>query len=306
MYPLKFVPLYKDRIWGGNNLAKIFGRELPGKHIGESWELSGHKHGTSIAANGRLAGKTLNELMTEYKERLMGNGFAGGSHFPLVAKVIDAHENLSVQVHPGDEYACRVEGEAGKTEAWYVIHAKAGAQIVYGLKKDITKEAFIKAVADKTLENTLQTAPVTAGDMVLIPAGTIHALLGGIMVYEVQQNSDTTYRVYDYERVGEDGKQRELHMEKALEVIDFRQQLHCNFKENRIHCSYFSMEKLVIQGEKMETTQGKFIVYAVTAGCGEIAYTGASEVLGAGETILVPACMGDFRIRGNLELLKIT
>jgi mannose-6-phosphate isomerase len=306
MYPLKFIPIYKERIWGGNNLGKAFGRKLPGNCIGESWELSSHRNGTSIVANGILAGKTLNELMVEYKERLMGRKFTNKNHFPLLIKIIDAYDNLSIQVHPEDEYACRVEGEAGKTEAWYVVNAKAGAQIVYGLKKDITKEDFIKAVETKTIGNTLKMESVMAGDMIFIPAGMIHALLGGVMVYEVQQNSDTTYRVYDYDRVGDDGKRRELHIEKAIGVINFKQQLGCNFRDDSVNCPYFSMEKLAIQGEKIENTKEQFIIYSVTAGSGEIAYKDSIESLDAGETVLIPACLGDFIIKGNVELLKIT
>jgi len=306
MYPIKFIPIYKECIWGGDNLGKIFDRELPGDHIGESWELSSHKNGTSVVANGFLAGKTLPDIMAEYKEQLMGKKFVNPHHFPLLIKILDANDNLSIQVHPEDEYAYRVEGEAGKTEAWYVVDAKENAQIVYGLKKDITKEAFIKAVATNTIEDTLKKVPVKAGDMVFVPAGMVHALLDGVMVYEVQQNSDTTYRVYDYDRVGDDGKKRELHIKKAIEVINFTEQSSCNFTESSINCQYFSMAKLKIQGVRNEQTEDQFIIYCITAGTGEITYKDSVEPLQAGETILIPACLGEYVLQGNMELLKIT
>lgn len=306
MYPLKFTPIYKERIWGGNNLGKVFDRQLPGDCIGESWEISDHDSDTSVVINGNLAGKKLNELMVESKERLMGKKFKNQNYFPLLVKIIDANDKLSIQVHPEDKYAYQVEGEAGKTEAWYVINAKEDAKIVYGLREDITKEDFIKAVESNRIGDTLKMEPVVAGDMIFVPAGTVHALLEGVIVYEVQQNSDTTYRVYDYDRVGDDGKKRELHIEKAIEVINFNEQPSCRFKNNRIHCQYFTMEKMMIQGEKIEKTNNQFIIYCVIAGTGEIVHKGITESLDAGETVLVPACLDDFTIKGNLELLKIT
>ena len=306
MYPLKFTPIYKERIWGGINLRKVFGRHLPGDCIGESWEISGHDSGSSIVTNGNLAGKNLNELLVGSKERLMGKKFKNQIYFPLLIKIIDANEKLSIQVHPEDKYVYQVEGEAGKTEAWYVINAKEDAKIVYGLRKDISKEDFIKAVELNRIGDTLKIEPVVAGDMIFVPAGTVHALLEGVMVYEVQQNSDTTYRVYDYDRVGDDGKKRELHIKKAIEVINFKEQPGCSFKSNGIHCQYFDMEKMMIQGEKNEKTNNQFIIYCVTAGTGEVIYKDTIESLYAGETVLIPACLEDFKIKGNIELLKIT
>jgi len=303
MYPFKFIPIYQERIWGGENLAKVFGRKISGDHIGESWDLSSHRNGTSIVENGYLAGKNLNELIAEYKEQLMGKKF--NNEFPLLIKILDANDNLSVQVHPDDEYAQRVEGEAGKTEAWYVIHAKENAHIIYGLKNNITKEDFSKAVENNEIGDVVKRVPVKAGDMIFVPAGIIHALLDGVMVYEVQQNSDTTYRVYDYDRVGDDGKKRELHIEKALEVIDFAEQPSCIFTGNSINCQYFSMEKLSITGEKHEITKEQFIIYCVIAGSGEIQHQESTVCLSPGDTVLIPACLGEFKLKGNLDLLKI-
>ena len=306
MYPMKFIPIYKERIWGGDNLGRMFARELPSQQVGESWELSSHSNGASVVANGNLAGKTLQELMAEYKERLMGKKFANEKNFPLLIKIIDANDKLSIQVHPEDEYAYRVEGESGKTEAWYVIDAKENGKIIYGLRKEVTKEEFIKAVEGNRIGDAVNIVPVKAGDMMLVPAGMVHALLDGVMVYEIQQNSDTTYRVYDYDRVDDDGKGRELHIKKAIEVINFTEQPSCNFDHRSIQCQYFSMDKLRIHGMKNEKTEDCFIIYCVTAGVGNIRYKEFVESLRMGDTILIPACLGEFSIEGNVELLKIT
>jgi mannose-6-phosphate isomerase len=305
MYPLKFIPIYQDRIWGGKNLEKVFGRTIHGDHVGESWDLSSHPNGTSIVENGVLAGKSLNEIILEYKEKLMGKKFAHEKSFPLLIKILDANDNLSIQVHPDDEYAQKVAGEEGKTEAWYVVHAKEEAQIIYGLKNHITKEGFIRAVENNQIMDAVKKVPVKSGDMIFVPAGTIHALLDGVMVYEVQQNSDTTYRIYDYDRVGDDGKRRELHIEKAMEVINFAEQPSTIFKNTSVHCQHFSMEKLSIAGEIAEKTKDQFLIYCVIEGSGEIRYKDVVESLRAGETVLIPACLGNFMIKGNLILLKI-
>ena len=306
MYPIKFAPIYKERIWGGNNLNKIFGRDLPSHHIGESWELSSHENGTSIVMNGSLAGKNLQEIMMEYKEKLMGKKFVDDHHFPLLIKIIDANDKLSIQVHPEEKYADPAQGEAGKTEAWYVVSAKEKAEIIYGIKKDITKEDFIKAVENSTVDDIVKRAPVKTGDMVFVPAGMVHALPEGVMVYEVQQNSDTTYRIHDYDRVGVDGKRRELHIEKGIEVIRFTGQASCDFNKSSIRCQHFCMEKLEIQGIRNEKTEEQFIIYCVIAGNGEILYQDLAETLAAGDTILIPAYLGEFVIQGNMEVLKIT
>jgi mannose-6-phosphate isomerase len=306
MYPLKFIPIYQERIWGGRNLEKVFGRKIHGDHIGESWDLSSHPKGISIVENGFLAGKNLNEIIAEYKEKLMGKKFANVKSFPLLIKILDANDNLSIQVHPNDECAHTAAGEAGKTEAWYVAHAKEGARIIYGLKNHITKEEFIRAVENNRIVDTVEKLAVKSGDMIFVPAGTVHALLDGVMVYEVQQNSDTTYRIYDYDRIGDDGKPRELHIEKALTAINFAKQPSPVFTNLRIECQHFSMEKLFIAGEIYEKTNDQFVVYCIIEGSGEILYEKAVERLRAGDTVLIPACLENFLIRGHLLLLKIT
>lgn len=306
MYPIKFNPIYKECIWGGTNLKRVFAREFSGNHIGESWDLSSHANGTSIVKNGYLAGKSLNELLAENSQKIMGKKFAREKQFPLLIKIIDANDDLSIQVHPTDDNACKFEGEAGKAEAWYVVSAKENAQIVYGLKDNTTKQNFIKAVENNTIIDRVRRVPVKAGDMIFVPAGTVHTLLDGVMVYEIQQNSDTTYRIYDYDRVGNDGKARELHITKALEVINFQKQPSDIFTSHHIRCPYFSVEKLVVAGEKHEKTTDQFIVYCIIAGSGAILYHESVEKISLGDTVLIPACLGEFVIEGNLTLLKIT
>lgn len=306
MYPLKFAPVYQERIWGGTNLKRVFGRNIPGDHIGESWDLSSHSNGMSIVKNGFLAGKSLKELIVEYQEKLMGKRFTGEKSFPLLVKILDANDDLSIQVHPDDEYARKTEGEAGKTEAWYVVHAKEGAHIIYGLNNEVTRETFITAVNDHRIGDVIRKVAVKPGDMIYVPAGTVHALMKGVMVYEIQQNSDTTYRIYDYDRVGNDGKPRELHITKALDVIHFTEQPGRVFTEPYIQCQYFSMEKISVNGSADEKTQNQFIIYCVITGSGEICYNESRESLEAGDTVLVPACLDTFTLTGNLSLLKIT
>lgn len=305
MYPIKFKPIYKECIWGGTNLLTVFGRDLPGDHVGESWDLSSHINGTSIVRNGPLMGQSLNQLLAQSWKDIMGKKVPQEKQFPLLVKIIDANDNLSIQVHPGDGI-CEVTEEAGKTEAWYVVSAKENAQLVYGLQKGMTREKFNKAVAENTVGDAVRRVDVKVGDMILVPAGTVHALLDGVMVYEVQQNSDTTYRIYDYERVDQDGKLRELHITKALEVINFETQLSDVFVSDQICCPYFAMEKLVVFGEKQEKTADQFIIYCVIAGQGEIQYQETVEGIELGDTVLIPACLGEVRIIGDLTLLKIT
>lgn len=306
MYPLKFKPLYKERIWGGSRLQAVLGRKLPGSRIGESWELSCHKNGMSVVANGKLTEKTLAELLAEYPGELMGKSYASTTGFPLLIKAIDANDNLSVQVHPDDGYAYRVEQEAGKTEAWYVLEAKPDAHIIYGLKEGITSKDFGRAVDSDQIMDCLRVVPVKKGDMVYVPAGLVHALLEGVTVYEVQQSSDITYRIYDYGRVDENGKARELHTAKALDVIQFAHQPGCNFNKQAIVCPYFTMEKLQVDQELHDNTKGCFLIYLLIAGDGEIIYQGGNDSLTRGDTVLIPADLGEFRVRGNVEFLRVS
>lgn len=224
LYPLTFTPVLKDYIWGGRNLEKL-GRDLPEGIIAESWEIAGHEDGTTVVNNGRFAGQPLTQVHQELGLDLIGSNCQWAQDrgkFPLLIKILDANKQLSVQVHPKDDYALEHEGnELGKTEMWVVLAAKPDAKLQLGVKKGTTPEQFRKGIEGGNLEPYLHYVPVQAGDHVCVPAGTLHAIMDGIMIAEIQQNSNTTYRVYDWNRVGSDGNPRPLHVDKALDVIDF-------------------------------------------------------------------------------------
>ena len=214
---LKLTPAIKDYIWGGTRLSKEFDMVSFTDRQAEAWVLSCHEAGHSIVENGEYKGKTLSEVIAEKGKGCLGTNCEKFSFFPILIKLIDARDNLSVQVHPDDDYAMRVEGEYGKTEAWYIMDCDEGAEIIYGFKKDISKEEFRKSIEENTLLDYVNRVKVKKGDIFFIEAGTLHAICKGILLAEVQQNSNTTYRVYDYGRL-QNGKPRELHVEKALDV----------------------------------------------------------------------------------------
>lgn len=228
LYPMTFTPVLKDYVWGGRNLETRLGRRLPPEGvIAESWEIAAHEDGTSTVDNGPLAGQPLTAVHAALGLDLIGrrNAWAQArGKFPLLIKLLDAATPLSVQVHPDDAYALAHEGnELGKTEMWVVLHAEPGAELILGVKAGATREAFRQAIAENRLEPFLHRVAVRAGDHVCVPAGTLHAIMGGLLIAEIQQNSNTTYRVYDWGRVGKDGKPRPLHVDKALDVINFAQ-----------------------------------------------------------------------------------
>jgi mannose-6-phosphate isomerase len=225
IYPLLFEPVLKDYIWGGRNLERLYGRSLPEGITAESWEIAGHADGTTRVRNGHFAGSILTDVLDELGLDLIGENNAWAHErekFPLLVKLLDANRPLSVQVHPDDEYALTHEGnELGKTEMWYVLEATSNAALILGVQPDVTLELFQKGIEEGNLEQYLHELPISTGDTVCVPAGTVHAILEGAVIAEIQQNSNTTYRVYDWNRVGADGKPRPLHIEKALDVIDF-------------------------------------------------------------------------------------
>ena len=227
LYPLTFTPALKDYVWGGRNLESKLERPLPPGIIAESWEIAAHADGESVVENGRFADLPLSQLHAQLGLDLIGQNNAWAQErgkFPLLVKLLDANQPLSVQVHPDDDYALAHEGnELGKTEMWVVLHAEPEAAIILGLSQPVDKTTFAKAIRSGDLERYLHKIPVRAGDVVCVPSGTLHAILGGLIIAEIQQNSNTTYRVYDWNRVGHDGNPRPLHIEKALETINFEQ-----------------------------------------------------------------------------------
>lgn len=227
LYPMLFTPVLKDYLWGGRNLQTKLGRSLPEQGvIAESWEIAAHEDGASVVANGPYAGWPLPRVHAELGLDLIGahNAWAQARNkFPLLVKLLDAAKPLSVQVHPDDAYALAHEGnELGKTEMWVVLHAEPGAELILGVRRGVTPQAFRRGIEESRLEPYLHRVTVRAGDHICVPAGTLHAIMGGLIIAEIQQNSNTTYRVYDWGRVGADGKPRPLHIDKALDVIDFQ------------------------------------------------------------------------------------
>ena len=227
LYPLTFIPQLRHYVWGGRNLETLYNRTLPPGITAESWEVSGHPAACTPVESGPLAGKTLSQLLETYGVSLVGSRADWAlrrSKFPLLVKLLDATQNLSVQVHPNDNYAITHEnGELGKTEMWYVLHAPPDAKTIFGLAPGTSRENFRRAITDNTLEGQLHYLPIKPGDAIFVQTGSVHALLAGTMVAEIQQNSDVTYRVYDWGRVDAAGQSRELHIDKALDVINFDQ-----------------------------------------------------------------------------------
>lgn len=319
-YPLKFIPVYKDYIWGGRNLERL-GRSLPEGKIAESWEVSAHPDGVSVIANGQFAGVPLPELLTQFGKEIIGTKLSTDfiNQFPLLIKIIDANQQLSVQVHPDDQYARTHEGGYGKNEMWYIISANPGAEIIYDLAPGITREVLSEAIRENRIEGCLNTIPVAAGDVFDIPAGMVHGLGAGIVLAEIQQSSNLTYRLYDYNRRDAQGNKRPLHIEKALEVIDFnsvgqKKKTTGIIKENKsgllrkelIANSYFKIDLYELEGETSQTTNGEsFFCYSFLEGKGKIIYEGGSETFQATESILIPAALSDYKIEGKSKFLRV-
>ncbi|HHV93705.1 MAG TPA: class I mannose-6-phosphate isomerase [Firmicutes bacterium] len=320
-YPFRFHPIYKEKVWGGTALSKKFGRVLPSSSIGESWEVSAHAQGVSIVANGPLAGTSLTELVSRYGRDLIGTALPDSAlvKFPLLLKILDANDYLSVQVHPDDEYAADHEsGDPGKWEAWYVIAADPGAEIIYGLKPGATREALKQAVARGTLASYLNRVPVKPGDVFDVPAGTVHALGRGVMVAEIQQNSDTVYRLYDWDRVDAEGNTRPLHIKKALDVIQFAGQRTgpaagvtipqpAGQRSVMVANRYFALEILSVDGTAVERTNGErfFLFTCLDGSLGlEDDLSGTYLALKPGDSVLVPACVETYRLTGTGKLMK--
>lgn len=317
-YPIKFTPVYKDYIWGGRYFEK-FERELPDGILAESWELSCHRNGVSIAANGELEGKALPEIVKADPKNILGTKFPSDClEVPLLIKLIDANDRLSVQVHPDDNYAAVYEGGLGKNEMWYVMDAKPGAKLVAGLKPGVTKEVFTEAVKDNRIEECLSEVEVYPGDVINIPAGLVHAIGSGIVIAEIQQMSDTTYRVFDYNRVDSNGVGRPLHLDKALDVINFRMDVRnakCEGVSVKVndHCDktvflankYFACEKYLSKGGFTGRCDGsKFYVFICLEGSGTITSGKETVTFKAGETVFLPAALGEYNVKGNFSALK--
>lgn len=321
--PFRLAPVFKDYIWGGDRLKKQYGKDTPYDITAESWELSCHEDGACKIVGGTYDGCTLSDVIAAYKEQGMditGTNCARFDKFPVLNKLIDANSSLSVQVHPTDEYAKKHEnGSYGKTEVWYVVDAEPGARLVYGMAKDMTKEEFLQAINTNTLTECLNFVSVKAGDVFFVESGLVHAIGPGILICEIQQNSNTTYRVYDWGRVGADGKPRALHVEKAAAVSRLTKETKTDFspelisEENGVKiydvasCTYFTAKKYVAEnGVMLRTTPASFSGITILNGEGIIRTEDASLPYYKGETFFFAAQEAEFEICGACEFLETT
>lgn len=316
-YPLKFYEIYKPKLWGGRAIETAFGKLMPEGKIGESWEISDHFDDVSIIRNGSLEGTSLRELWRAEPSGLLGEELAGRGfrEFPLLAKFIDADAMLSVQAHPDDEYAARCDssGESGKDEAWYVVSAAPGAELVAGLKEGVSREDFRGLLEEGRVEESLNYLKVAAGDVVHVSPGTVHAIGPGILILEIQQTSDATYRVWDWGRVGDDGRPRELHIEHAFNVIDFARGPVGKVEGRLVSegppreemldaCGTFVIERFRSSGSfVLDEPADRFRIMIFLEGSGSAVAGGRRIPFEAGDTVLVPAALGAVRIEPAAE-----
>lgn len=318
LYPLIFEPILKERIWGGKKLKTLFNKETELASIGESWELSDVEGDISVVANGDLKGKTLKELLITQKERLVGNKVYKqfGNNFPLLIKYIDAKDDLSVQLHPNDELAAKRHNSFGKTEMWYVMQADKDAKLIVDFKKGITKDKYLTHLENKTLPEILNFEEVKSSDTFFIEVGRVHAIGAGVLLAEIQQTSDITYRIYDWDRVDAEGNSRELHTQLAMEAIDFSMPYNYKVsfekKENvsnlMVSCPYFTTNFLpVVNKIAKENTLDSFLIYMCVKGSVNFKVNNTKTNVKMGETVLIPASISQFEILpdSDSELLEV-
>lgn len=300
---LKLKPACKGYIWGGQRLKKEYNKEYPGDILAETWELSCHPDGPSIIENGPYAGQTLPRYLQEAGRRVLGSNCQIFQEFPILIKLIDAKQDLSIQVHPNNIDALEKEHQYGKTEAWYVLDAEPGAYLYYGFEKEITPEEFRRRIADNTLPQVLHAVPVHKGDLFYIPAGTIHAICKNILIAEIQQSSNVTYRVYDYGRIGADGKPRPLHVEQALEVTKLQPVRKAyNFGGHLARSAYFTVD-LLKSGQTCNCDEESFTSVLILDGEGQVQCGSETLACRKGDSLFVPADSGECTLTGTLSAL---
>ncbi|MDW5290550.1 type I phosphomannose isomerase catalytic subunit [Formosa sp. PL04] len=307
VYPIKFSPILKEKIWGGEKLKSLLNKKSNSTDVGESWEISDVDGEPSIVANGTLKGKSLKFLLETYKENLIGvqNYRIFKNKFPLLIKYIDAKQDLSIQLHPNDDLAAKRHNSFGKTEMWYVMQADENSNLIIGFKDKITPGNYLEHLENKTLPDILNTERVKTGDTFFIEVGRVHAIGAGVMLAEIQQTSDITYRVYDWERVDKEGNERELHTELALDAIDFDMEDNfkvsyektANMSNEMVSCPYFTTQFLeVTETLSKKNIHDSFLIYMCVEGEAEISVNGISETIKTGETILLPAAVETYQI----------
>lgn len=316
LYPMKLEAPLKDYLWGGTRLKDEYGKKTNLDKVAESWELACHKDGKSKIVNGEAAGLFLEDWLAGQDKSVLGTNAASFSYFPLLIKLIDAKGDLSVQVHPDNDYAMRVEGEYGKTEMWYIVDCEPGASLLYGFKEKISKEEFERRIADNTLLEVCNRVPVKKGDVFFIDSGTLHAIGRGILICEIQQNSNTTYRIYDYGRVGKDGKPRELHVKKAIDVTKLEPPTKPTTALAKIdiipgldmrllaECEYFTAYHATLKGEaSLKAGSESFQTFTVLSG--SLKLTSGDTVLDfyKGESVFIPAGLGIYTLTGDATFI---
>jgi mannose-6-phosphate isomerase len=314
-YPLQFQPIFKDRIWGGTKLKTVLNKPITSSITGESWELSTVDGDVSVIANGEFAGKSLTAVIDAFPNEVLGTQVFKifGKQFPLLFKYLDAREDLSIQVHPNDQLASARHNSFGKTEMWYVLQADAGSSIIVGFKKDSNSAEYIENLNGKTLLSLLDTIPVEVGDVFFLETGTVHAIGAGLLIAEIQQTSDITYRLYDFDRVDADGNTRALHIDLALDAINYDKidakksyQKHENTSNEMVDCNYFTTNYIPLSGTmKFEKDGRSFHVYMCTEGDFTITQENVPYHYKKGDTILMPAAISIFEFTGNASLLEI-
>jgi mannose-6-phosphate isomerase len=315
LYPLQFQPILKDRIWGGTKLKTFLNKPITSEITGESWEISTVENDVSVIANGLYKGKSLNELINEFPEQVLGTDVFKrfGKQFPLLFKYLDAREDLSIQVHPNDELAKERHNSFGKTEMWYVMQADDDARLIVGFKDKSSPEAYLKSLEDKTIIDILDTKNVKKGDVFFLETGTVHAIGAGTVIAEIQQTSDITYRLYDFDRVDALGNTRELHVDLALDAINYNvvnAQKEYSKEKNEsnevVNCKYFTTNFIPLDGNSAVAKNNEsFTVYMCVEGSFDLSYKGELFHYETGDTILIPAKMTEFEIVGKASVLEI-
>ena len=315
IYPLQFDPILKDRIWGGKKLNTELNKPITSDITGESWEISTVEGDVSVISKGTFKGISLDELIDKFPSEVLGTSVFDqfGKQFPLLFKYLDAKTDLSIQVHPNDELAKKRHNSFGKTEMWYIMQADEDARIIVGFKENSNSQQYVTHLENNTLLDILDEVKVKTGDVFFLETGTVHAIGAGLLVAEIQQTSDITYRLYDFDRVDSEGNKRELHVELALDAINYNkvetQKVYSkdvNVSNEMVNCPYFTTNYLNLSGEfKVSKSATSFTVYMCTDGNFQIEYYQVHYQYSKGDTILLPAVMTDFKLSGNATLLEI-
>lgn len=319
LYPLKFQTIYKDKIWGGQKIKTVLNKDFGDlSNCGETWEISGVPGNVSVVKEGPFAGRDLASILSEYREQLVGEHVYAkyGDEFPLLVKFIDANDDLSIQVHPGDELARKRHNSFGKTEMWYIFQADEGAKLNVGFNRPMTKEQYLQYFNEGRLMDILNWVAVQDDDVVFIPAGRVHSIGKGCLLAEIQQSSDVTYRIYDFDRTDSQGNKRELHTELALDAIDFTYhedyKTHYDDKKNAVvnlvQCEYFTTNKLHYDrsAERDHSGRDSFVIYVCMEGALNMAWENGNIFMKKGEAVLVPANIKKLRLEpeGEFKMLE--